>query len=287
MRLGKLTLMVAGIAGASAQEFEVASVKPSPWYDGVCPQSIKLDRGRVVIECATVRTLIGYAFRFSPERIAERIPERIKGPEPMMGLQAPRFDIGAKIPPGTPVDRVPEMLQALLADRFKLALHRGNTRQEIYALVEAKSGIKLNPAGAADLESLPGALDFFGETRAVATGSTAMISNPRMGTVLETEGSNRTQQWHARSISLPGLADLLDKVAPLSSPIIDMTGLQGRYELILQVSLRERTSPADMEASILTAFNDGLRKLGLQLEHRTASIESLIVDHVEKMPTGN
>jgi len=76
--------------------------------------------------------LIGYAWRMSPDRI--------KGPDSMMGVGAPRFDIEATIPQGSSLDQVPEMLQALLADRFKLIIHHGTTTGANYALMVAKGG---------------------------------------------------------------------------------------------------------------------------------------------------
>lgn len=213
------------------------------------------------------------------------------------------------------------MLQALLADRFKLAIHRGTTQQAIYALVVAKGGLKVKeaapkagapvPAAAADPDAPPSTIAVFGdvETRttpnADGSGYTATVSNPRMGTVRETDGPNRFQRWEAASITFEGLADLLDKVAPLASPVIDMTGLKGRYQLVLEVSLNDlsRARPAmtsaggdptpmenarmDLEEAVLKGFNDGLRKLGLQLERRKGPLETLVVDHLEKTPTEN
>jgi len=136
------------------------------------------------------------------------------------------------------------------------------------------------------------------------SGYTTTISNPRMGTVRETELPRRIQRWEAPSTSIAGLADLLDKVAPLSSPVIDMTGLKGRYQVVLEVSLSDLTgrpvvavtagdptarenARTDMEQTVLKGFNDGLRKLGLRLERRKGPLETLVVDHVEKTPTGN
>lgn len=77
-----------------------------------------------------------------------------------------------------------------------------------------------------------------------------------------------------------------------------MTGLKGRYQLVLEVSLRDlpgaRREPpaadnptADMAETVLKGFNDGLVKLGLRLEHRKGPLEILVVDHVEKTPTEN
>ena len=303
--------------------FEVASVRPavrSPGgavertggggIGGGCPTSLKVDRGRVDVRCATITMLIGYAFRISPDRVT--------GPDWMMGAGSPRFDIVAKIPQGGSERQVPEMLQALLADRFKLAFHRGNKNGALYALVVEKGGLKLKeavpevgtqvPAVAAEPVAPPSVDGFFGavQTHTIANAdgrtSTTMISNPRMGTVRQTGEPFQIQRWEAANISLEGLADLLDKVAPLSSPIVDMTGVKGRFQMVLEVSLRDaqpgRVSVSanptagegpgsEMEAVVLRAFNEGLRKLGLRLERRKGAVEAVVVDHVEKTPTEN
>jgi uncharacterized protein (TIGR03435 family) len=57
-----------------------------------------------------------------------------------------RFDILATIPAGVSKDKIPEMLQALLAERFKLAVHRGNKEQPVYGLLVNKNGPKLKPS---------------------------------------------------------------------------------------------------------------------------------------------
>ena len=278
---------------------------------GGCPQSLRMDRGRVDIECASLATLIGYAFRFSPDRVA--------GPDWMMGSAAPIFNIAAKLPQGASNNQVPGMVQALLADRFHLAIHRATTRQVIYSLVVAKGGLKLKeaapgagaPVPSAEADVPPGNSEFFGgvqthtTTNADGTGNTTTISNPRMGTVRETDGPDRIQRWEASGVTLAGLADLLDKVAPLSLPVIDMTGVKGRYRMVLEVSLNDlpgarpamaragsdstevENARMDMEQTVLRVFNDGLRKLGLRLERRKGPAETLVVDHVEKTPTEN
>jgi uncharacterized protein (TIGR03435 family) len=254
---------------------------------GGCPQSLKMDQGRVDMKCATLTVLIGYAFRLSPDRV--------KGPD-WMG--STRFDIAATIPEGASKNQVPEMVQALLAERFKLAIHRGTTNQSIYALVVAKGGLKVKeaaPEAATDADALPGTTAFYGGVTTTTTAHATTISNPEMGTVLATDSGDRHQRWEASSSTFAGLADLLEMVTPFfSSPVIDMTRLKGRYRLVLEVSLNdasmgiggERTAQ-DMEAAVLKAFNDGLAKLGLKLERRKGPVESIVVDHVEKMPTEN
>jgi uncharacterized protein (TIGR03435 family) len=273
-----------------------------------------MDRSRVDIECATLIGLVAYAFRFYPGRIT--------GPDWMRGPGSPRFDIAAKLPEGASESQVPEMVQALLAERFQLAVHRGATEQPINALVVARGGLKVKEAdvavpvlaAAADPDAPPGALDLIGglqtNTREIqnapAGGAITIMSNSRMGTVRETDGPNNTQRWEASSITFEGLADLVDREIPLPSPVIDMTGLKGRYQMILEVSLSDvvgllglafatpaadptarENAQMDRDEAVLKAFNAGLRKLGLQLEHRKGPVETLFVDHLEKTPTRN
>jgi uncharacterized protein (TIGR03435 family) len=253
--------------------------------------------------------LIGYAYRFSPDRIT--------GPDWVMAVGPSRFDIEAKIPEGVSVTLVPEMLHALLAERFKLVIHRGTANLPIYALIVAKGGLKMKEAPEAGGQipvtdaDTPRSLDaFYGNTstRTIQNedGSESVtISNPRMGMVRQMGDLHQVQRWEAQSISLAGLADLLDKVAPLPTPVVDMTGLKGRYQLVLEVSLRDlpgaRRSIAgtggepaaadnpmtDMDEAVLRGFNQGLLKLGLRLASRKGPLEVLIVDQVEKIPTAN
>jgi uncharacterized protein (TIGR03435 family) len=272
-----------------------------------------MDQSRVAIECVNLTELIGYAFRFSPERVT--------GPNWIAGLDSPRFDIAAKLPQAASPNQVPEMLQALLVDRFKLAIHRGTTIQVINALVAAKGGLKMReavsqtsaspPAVAADAGAASSVVDFFGSVLTSMTpngdgsGYITTFSNPRMGVVRETDDvPNRIQRWEASNITLEGLADLLDNVAPMSLPVVDMTGLKGRYQMSLEVSLKDlfgappslpnadphaatENAHLDLDEMVLQSFNDGLRKLGLRVERRKEPIETLIVDHVEKSPTEN
>jgi len=100
-------------------------------------QSLTIRKRRVDIKCATLTTLIGFAFRHPPDRIT--------GPDWMRhGLT--RFDIATTIPVEASESQVPEMLQALLEERFKLKIHRGTASQEVFALVVAKGGLKLREA---------------------------------------------------------------------------------------------------------------------------------------------
>lgn len=308
---------------AAGIRFEVASIKPVlnwPPPSGVpgergapgvgCPTSMKVEPSRVDFKCTTLVMLIGYAFRISPERVT--------GPAWMTANLPARFNIEANIPPSASINQVPEMFQALLADRFKLVVHRGTANLPVFALVAAKGGLRISKAAPqegsgtppVDPDARPSFEGFYGtaQSRTVSTDADSeavtIISSPRMGVVRQTGEQDQVQRWEAPNISLGGLADLLDKVAPLSLPVIDMTGLRGRYQLALEVSLKDvpaarRTAGfggepvgasntiEELEETVLSAFNNGLRKLGLRLERRKGPIETVVVDHAEKTPAEN
>ncbi len=134
-------------------------------------------------------------------------------------LNFERYDIAAKYPVGTPLDQVRVMLQNLLADRFKLKMHRESKELPIYALVAAKNGPKLT-------ESAPG-----------TQGSIGM-SNGHLS------GKGRA--------SLVALADRLSgPVFQLGRPVMDRTGISELYDFSLDWA-------PDTEPSLFTALQEQL-----------------------------
>ena len=301
MKIGLVFCALA--AAADGPRFEVASVKLSaqqpPVADpgvrtngGGCPLSMRMDQARLEIQCATLVTLIGYAYRISPDCVS--------GPAWLNELGATRFQVAAKIPDGVSVKQIPKMLQALLAERFRVLTHSATEARPVYALVAAKSGLRMTPArpSASESEEHASSMAFYGNTidRQTANPGEAMvtiISNPRMGEVHQTERADGSQRWEANAITLPGVADLVDKVAPLPLAVIDRTGIPGGYRMTLEVAPfatdpQVKAKPRmELEGSVLRAFNNGLRPLGLQLERRRGPVATIVVDRAEKLPVEN
>ena len=138
-------LLAAGSAAAQPTAaplaFEVATVKPSAPFDvakarvGQAHIGTRIDASHVDIGTATLFRLICTAYRVRPYQVS--------GPD---WLKTTTYDIQAKIPDGAPADKVPEMLQTLLAERFGLKLHPEKKDQSVYALVigpGGASGIKM------------------------------------------------------------------------------------------------------------------------------------------------
>ncbi len=130
-----LTVAVSFAGGAMA--FEVASVKPAaPQPPGQFRISMGGDPGRVDYQGVSLKILIERAYQIKSYQVT--------GPD---WLDSERFDVVAKLPDGAKPEDVPKMLQTLLAERFKLTVHREQKTLPVYALGVGKNGPKLQKSG--------------------------------------------------------------------------------------------------------------------------------------------
>jgi uncharacterized protein (TIGR03435 family) len=312
-------------SGSTARlEFEVASIRPAgpmnlppgggriskrSGIPGRCVQRFTLDQGRLDIKCYSLGSLMwAWAFRIPPSRL---VGTAWMGDAATDWSGGERFDISAKLPEGASRDQVPAMLQNLLIARFKLATHREYREQPVYALIAAKDGPKVQPASQSSDSLSAAAIHHGGEPSNMngvyfyaeripnpdGSGSQILIMNsPRMGTVRNSESGSPKYitRYEAPGITFGGLADLLT-IAGIADPepVIDLTGEKGRYQVVLEMSMAglEAVLSAgardDIQSTGLKAAQDGLKKLGLQLEHRKVPMEVLVVDHLDKAPTEN
>ncbi len=235
-------LFIAAVAWAQTPaQFEVATIKPSPpQAPGRTSTQMSSDSHRLSFTNVNLKEVIGKAYKVQLYQI--------EGPG---WLETERFDIAATLPAGASGLQVPEMLQGLLADRFKLGFHRETRELPIYNLVIAKSGPKLKPSEA----------------------ETGITSN-----------SNGTH-WHVTSKgSMRRFAEFLtDEVG---RPVVDKTGLTGSFDLTLDWSVDDSTTRNDTETgpSIFTALQE---QLGLKLESGKGPVETIVVDRAERAPTDN
>jgi uncharacterized protein (TIGR03435 family) len=226
---------------ARCQTFEVASIKPAdPNARG---SSMNFPNGTFTAINSPVRNLITLAYDVQPFQIEG-------GPNWVVDQ---RFDIVAKMPAGAvkgphDPDRLPLMraaLQALLADRFRLAIHRETKLVPGYVLVVAKNGFRLK------------------ETTDDGRG---LNINSDRGKLI------------AERISLGTLARSLS--GNLSSPVVDMTGSKGVFDVTLEwAPASSETAEASAGPSIFTAVQD---QLGLKLETHKEPVEIVIIDRIEK-----
>jgi uncharacterized protein (TIGR03435 family) len=260
--VGLLTIAVAGVLAQApaSPTFEVASVKANT--SGELGIMIDVQPGaRFTAKNSPLLLLIHTAYRVQNDQI-------VGGPS---WLTSDRFDIDAKGDDQSPSNQLPAMLQALLADRFKLQVHHDTKELPVFAAVLARDdgrlGPQLRPTECPDLE-----ID---------------LKQPRPCSNLSTGFT----QLAVRGMSL---AQFLGYLAPyVNRVVIDRTGLTGRYDVHLEWTPVQPPSPssgapdtAPIDPNRPTMFTAIQEQLGLKLEPTRAPVDVLVIDRVEH-PTEN
>ena len=312
-RISAAVVLAAGVAmgqtAAAGPAFEVASVKAAAPLDrgqllsGQMHVGMKIDAARVDIGSLSLADLIRVAYRVKSYQVS--------GPD---WMASERFDVLAKLPEGASREQVPEMLQALLAERFKLTVHRESKEHAVYALVVGKNGPKLKESPPdADAPAGGGAPatadDANPQVRVSGRGENTQvsISGGQIGTAHMSMGPGGTMHLEAPTMNMAAFADTLSRF--FDRPVVDLTELKGTYQVALDLSmedLRNAARSAGLMGLGMGGGRDGARppsdaasdpgglsifaavqQLGLKLEPRKAPLDLIVIDHLEKTPTEN
>jgi uncharacterized protein (TIGR03435 family) len=267
-------------------EFDVASIKENrqdvPWQDnrdncglnGMGSVNI-LPGGRLIAERALLACIIQGAYGVRPYQV-------VGGPP---WLNSIHFDIDAKAENrNASSEEMRTMLQTLLADRFKLRVHKETRNIPVYELSVAKGGTKLKPPVPGSCRR-PGDAGSAGAPAPPAAGQPpAAIIFPcgKIGGV----GSPKGSRLDGGAVAISELVRLL--TLQLRRPVIDKTDLKGTFDIHLTYvgTGGLTTSPTDGgEASAdfgLTIFDAIAKQLGLKLEPSRAPSTVFVVDSVQQ-----
>jgi uncharacterized protein (TIGR03435 family) len=276
----RMILVAFAISAAFAQhpEFEVASVKRAvdvP-FGGRIPISGPLAErlgfeggpgsntpGRIHYHGVSLKMLLARAHGMRAYQIS--------GPN---WIETERYDIDAKYPADTQPEEFRLMLQNLLADRFRLVLHRETRQMARYRLVVAKDGPKLSPP-----RKLP---EYKGDDERFAAMKADMEANREVRRRSPYSGASRG--FREASATMTKLAQ--DLAGQLDRPVTDDTGLEGWYSFQLEWSPNELGTDAG-ETSLPSIFVALQQQLGLKLEPEKGPVEFLVIDRGEKTPLPN
>ena len=315
--LAYLALTAALAAAQTATAFEVASIKPAAPLDmaairaalanGEVPRlGARVDLGRAEYIYVSLQSLIATAYGVKANQII--------GPD-WLGSQ--QFDVIAKMPEGATKDDAPKMLQALLADRFKLTLHRENKELPALALLVAEGGPKLKASDAPKAID-PNAPLGPGEKQLNTSDGPARVTTGKNGETINmgaqgvmsyvrdpANGTTKIEVSHTTMRSVAELLTSLLRITGGSLDVKDMTGLTGNYEVAITVPMEAleiagRTGASSGAAGVAmpadAASDPGsgqslllkaVQSMGLKLERRKITVEQLVIDHAEKTPTEN
>jgi uncharacterized protein (TIGR03435 family) len=231
---------------APAPTFDAATVKTG---GPVLPNgNININTGRILngvvtLANATLSDCLLFAYSLTTA-------DQIAGPD-WINVKSVRFEVTGKAPPETPQAQLLLMLQALLKQRFQLALHTEQREMAHYDLVVGKNGPKIEESTVSAQE----------------------------GT-----GAARLDGIRSNHMNMTKLATLLSRMTRM--PVIDKTGLTGFYQFDLRYANEVSPVPEENPAgpSIFTAVQE---QLGLKLESKKGPVEVLVIDHAEKIPLEN
>jgi uncharacterized protein (TIGR03435 family) len=232
---------------AAPPAFEVASIKVSQigkaGGEGSRKENTQVSPGSLNMRNVSLKTAIRWAWHVGDYQVS--------GPD---WLANERYDIMAKAAGPAPDAELRLMLQTLLADRFKLAVHRQTKEMSSYALVVGKNGPK------------------FQESH--ADGESSVVPD------------QKTMKVVVQRTPMSQLTEMLSNV--LRAPVVDLTDLKGRYDVTVDLAKyildRSSTEPPDPVSILTRGLQD---ELGLKLEPRKMPIDLVVVDHAEKIPVEN
>jgi uncharacterized protein (TIGR03435 family) len=221
---------------------------------------------------ATLQDLIAKAWNVEFFQIASATP-----------VDHDKFDLSARVPEGASQEQFRAMLQNLLAERFGLKEHVESREFLAYALVVAKSGLKLKEEVAGETAAPQGAND--SGLCGKSVWPEMQPNHPNISVNASFHDGSQLTCVVAQSEPLPMLARLLPNQDKL--PVVDKTGLTGRYSFRLEFAIEMSSAAADSPAIAPDIFTALQQQLGLQLVQKKLPFEVVVVDSFNKTPTEN
>jgi uncharacterized protein (TIGR03435 family) len=228
--------------------------------------------GRYELRTATMVDLVAAAYGFQNDKV-------LGGPS---WLEMTRFDVIAKAPPDSTLETVKPALQKLLADRFKLVVHKDTKPLPTYALMAGKKPLLKEAAGSEQSGCKP-------QTGAPgAGGGMIMIMGADGAPQTFTLGPGMTVQYQCRNMTMEAFAAGLRGMfgaAVGTNPVLDQTDLKGNWNFDVRWSVGMGRGPdADERISLFDAVE---KQLGLKLEQKQVPTPVIVVDSVNEKPTDN
>jgi len=279
-------LLTLGSVASQAQErleFEVASVKPYSisQADASVTLGARVDGAQVRMVGLTMRDLLASAYRVKVYQIVA--PDWVS---------TERYDINAKLPSGVSPEKLPEMTEALLKDRFGLRMHREKKEMPVYALILGKPPLKLTEVVVDKNAPAPAAVEVSG-----TGGANGLSVNMGNGSSYSLAGGKFT----AKKINAATAVGVLERFT--DRPMMDLTELKGYYDFEFTVTPEELqtmmiraaiSAGVQLPPQALRLLDSGgnpivdaVEQVGLKIESRRMPVEMIVIDQIQKTPTDN
>ncbi len=268
--------------------FEVATIKPAESGKRIAANiGLNVDDepipsgGRLLVQ-GTLPALIEFAYKIMPTREQQ---DAMLAHQPKW-VASDEFVIEAKAEGNPTKDQMRLMMQSLLANRFKLALHFESQEMPALALLldkPGKTGPRLRPhADGLSCDAKwtpppdPTASSVAPGGFMPSCGANALMFTPHHSVLVG-----------ARGVTIQYIADYIPQWQGLGRPVVDRTGLAGTFDFSLD-SVPDRNDPsasntdAQLDSGTPTFLEALKEQLGLKLQPTKARVQVPVVDHVEQ-----
>ena len=251
---------------ADAAKFDVASIRRNNSGGGGWSSNAQ-PAGRYTAVNVTPIDLIRSAYGLEPFQVVEPYPG---------WLSSERYDVNALAEGGLRGGRLDPMLQTLLMERFRLVAHKETRTLPSYLLVRARDDGRLGP------QLKPWTIDCEA-FRSAGNASPARTTVADLMTLRPCRTTAGPGVFAGGGVPMRNLVGSLKR--ELNAPVIDNTGLEGEFEILLRWNADNLPALSDpaLPSTVFTALQE---QLGLKLEPRREPLEVLVIDSIER-PTEN
>jgi bla regulator protein blaR1 len=281
-------------AAGGKMAFEVASVKPTRVLN---PPNFPLNTGDAKTPGGRFSasfplfTYIYFAYKLSPSEgnsVVAQLPKSVS---------TDSFEIEARGAGNPTKDQMRLMMQSLLADRFKLAVHFESREGPVFALTlvrPGQTGPKLRPH--AEGPACPDSFEMFVPFTPIPPRKAGDVFPSMCDTSAQLRGTPDGTLVGSRNTTIGLIADDISSYGSLAGevdkPVVDQTGLKGRFDFTLELPPRffnifpsqaptnpDAPPPDPQGPRFLNAVRE---QLGLRLVPSRGAIRTLVIDHVER-----
>jgi uncharacterized protein (TIGR03435 family) len=279
------------IAAGGKMTFDVSSVKQNKSADQPATTNVPLGAGSgftptgglFATTNSGLAALIAFAYKVTYNQPSLTLQSQL----PKWAITE-RFDIQARAQGNPTKDQLRLMVQSLLADRFKLAIHTETRQLPVFGLFLEKSG-KTGPQLQPHSDAAPCASTQpwarLGSTQ--PQGSEAGFPAVCGALVEVPAGKPGRLRMGERNVPMNLIASALPALGELGRPVVDETGLEGTFDFALEwtpeMPANVNFQPDPFGPTFLEALKD---QLGLKLVPQTGPVDVFVIDHVEE-PTDN
>ncbi len=271
------------------QTFEAASIRPPEPTGGPLPYLTRrqggpgtADPSHLIFRNTSLLTLLTDAWNVQPSQIVG--PAWLQDAPAHPRMPDGKFDIEAVVPTNTTKEDARIMLRNLLTDRFGLVLHHESRTLDVWNL-ELSKGASLSKTNIDPNLPAVNPLEVDAKSISLDKQGCVILDRPGILNYMTRTQAGASFCYAAKAQTMSQLAAFLAEHGLNDKPVVDKTGLEGAYDFKWLQSPRIPGAPGGQP--ILQMEDDLSRQVGVKVTSGKASVDVLVIEKLNKTPTGN